>query len=132
MWHGLRIAAGIALLAVYGWLLSRPRPVLPGSPSRWQRLVYSGTLTVIVAIVLPLIALTLIFGVNLWAALIAGWIWVVGGGILGLGAAFLWELIARRFPEHLQEPVGRAIFWTFFVIGGLGLVLVAVSLWVTP
>jgi hypothetical protein len=132
MWHGIRIAAGVALLAVYGWLLSRPRPVLPGSPSRWQRIIYSGTLTVMVAIVLPLIALTLIFGVGLWAALIAGWIWVVGGGILGLGAAFLWELIARRFPEHLREPIGRVIFWTFFVMGGLGLVLLAIHLWISP
>jgi len=130
MLNGLRIAAGIVLLAVYGWLLSRPRPVLPGTPTRWQRFAYSGTLTVVVAIILPLIGLTLIFGMKLWTALIAGWIWVLGGGVLGLSAAFVWELAARRVPERLREPVGRVVFWTFFVLGGLGLLLLAMRFWI--
>ena len=132
MLTGLRIAAGILLLAVYGWLLSRPRPALPGSPTRWQRLAYSGSLTVAVAIVLPLIGLTLIFGTGLWAALVAGWIWVLGGGVVGLAAAFVWELLARRVPERVREPMGRVIFWSFFVVGGLGLLLLALRLWVGP
>jgi hypothetical protein len=129
MWTGLRIAAGILLLALYGWLLARPRPTLRGTPSRWQRLLMSGALTAVVAIALPLFALTLVFGTGLWAALIAGWIWVVGGGVLGLSAAFLWELVSSRVPERLREPLGRTIFWTFFVLGGLGLVLVTLRLW---
>lgn len=130
MWTGLRIAAGILLLVLYGWLLTRPRPVLRGTLTRWQRLLFSGAVTAMVAIALPLFALTLIFGSGLWTALIAGWIWVVGGGVVGLTAAFLWELVASRVPERLREPLGRTIFWTFFVLGGLGLVLVALRLWV--
>ena len=125
----LRIVVGILLLGVYGWLLTRPRPALRGTPNRWQRLVFSGAVTAVVAIALPLVALTLIFGIGLWAALIAGWIWVVGGGVLGLTGAFAWELVASRVPERLREPLGRTIFWTFFVLGGLGLVLVALRLW---
>jgi hypothetical protein len=129
MWTVLRIVAGVLLLVVYGWLLTRPRPSLRGTPSPWQRILFSGAVTALVAIALPLFALTLIFGLGLWAALIAGWIWVVGGGVLGLAGAFAWELIASRVSEHLREPLGRAIFWTFFVLGGLGLVLVALRLW---
>jgi hypothetical protein len=129
MWTGLRIATGILLLVLYGWLLTRPRPALRGAPTQWQRLLFSGAVTAVVAIALPLCALTLIFGTGLWTALIAGWIWVVGGGVLGLTAAFAWELVASRVPERLREPLGRAIFWTFFVLGGLGLVLVALWLW---
>jgi hypothetical protein len=129
MWTGLRIATGILLLVLYGWLLTRPRPALRGAPTQWQRLLFSGAVTAVVAIALPLVALTLIFGTGLWTALIAGWIWVVGGGVLGLTAAFAWELVASRVPERLREPLGRAIFWTFFVLGGLGLVLVALWLW---
>lgn len=129
MWVAFRIVAGVLLLAIYGWLLTRPRPTLRGEPSRWQRLLFSGAVTALVAIALPLVALTLIFGLGLWAALIAGWIWVVGGGVLGLAGAFAWELIAARVPERLRDPLGRTIFWTFFVLGGLGLVLVALRLW---
>jgi hypothetical protein len=92
--------------------------------------VFSGAVTAAVAIALPLVALTLIFGTGLWTALIAGWIWVVGGGVLGLCAAFVWELASSRVPDRLREPLGRAIFWTFFVLGGLGLVLVALRLWI--
>jgi hypothetical protein len=130
MWNGLRIAAGILLLVLYGWLLARPRPALRGAPTRWQRLVFSGAVTAAVAIALPLFALTLIFGTGLWTALIAGWIWVVGGGVLGFCAAFVWEFASSRVPDRLREPLGRAIFWTFFVLGGLGLVLVALRLWI--
>jgi hypothetical protein len=130
MWTGLRIATGMLLLVLYGWLLTRPRPVLKGTPTRWQQLAFSGAVTAAVAIALPLFALTLIFGTGLWAALIAGWIWVVGGGVLGLTAAFVWELVSSRVPDRLRDPLGRAIFWTFFVLGGLGLVLVALRLWI--
>ena len=130
MWIPLRIGIGLLLLAVYAWFLSRPTPVASPDDPRWRRLALSATATVLVAIGLPLLALSLLFGVALWKLLIAGWIWVLGGGALGLAAAFGWELVARRIPDRIREPAGRVIFWAFFVLGGLGLLLVAARFWV--
>lgn len=129
MWLALRIVSGVLLLAVYGWLLSRPRPAPRSEPTRWQRFLQSGVLTVVVAIGLPLAGLTLIFGTGLWKVLVAGWIYVLGGGMLGLGAAFLWELVSRRMEPDRRDTLGRVIFWTFFALGGLGLLLLAWRVW---
>lgn len=129
MWIPLRVIAGLLLLAAYAWFLSRPSPVAAPDDPRWRKLARSAAATVLVAIGLPLLALSLLFGVALWKLLIAGWIWVLGGGVLGLTAAFGWELVANRIPERIREPAGRVIFWVFFVIGGLGLLLLAVRFW---
>ena len=119
-------AIALVLLAAYAWFLSRPSPVAAPDDPRWRKLARSAAATVLVAIGLPLLALSLLFGVALWKLLIAGWIWVLGGGVLGLTAAFGWELVANRIPERVRDPAGRVIFWVFFVIGGLGLLLLAV------
>lgn len=126
MWIPLRVLAGLALLALYAWLLSRPVPVSSPDDPRWKRIGRSAAMTLVVAIGLPLAALTLLFGTTLWKVLVAGWIWVLGGGILGFGGAFAWELVASRMRPEVRDPAGRVIFWTFFVLGGLGLVLIAV------
>jgi len=126
MWIPLRIVAGVALLALYAWLLSRPAPVSLWDDSRWRRLTRSAAMTLLVAIGLPLAALTLLFGTALWKVLVAGWVWVLGGGLLGFAAAFGWEGVASRMRPEVREPAGRVIFWTFFVLGGLGLVLIGV------
>ena len=126
MWAPLRIIAGVALLALYAWLLSRP--VRVGSPDdpRWRRIARSAGMTVVVAIGLPLAGLTLLFGTSLWKVLLAGWVWVLGGGLLGFAAALVWDLGTSRLRPEIREPAGRVIFWTFFVLGGLGLLLIAI------
>jgi len=129
MWIPLRVIAGLLLLAAYAWFLSRPSSVASPDDPRWRRLALSAAATVLVAIGLPLVSLSLLFGVALWKLLIAGWIWVLGGGVLGLTAAFGWELVADRIPERMREPAGRVIFWVFFVVGGLGLLLLALRFW---
>jgi len=126
MWIPLRILAGIALLALYAWLLSRPAPVSSPDDPRWKRVISSAVMTLVVAIGLPLAGLTLLFGTALWKVLLAGWVWVLGGGLLGFGAAFIWELAASRMRPEIRDPVGRVIFWAFFILGGLGLVLIGV------
>lgn len=126
MWIPLRVIAGLALLALYAWLLSRPVPVGTPDDPRWRRFARSAGMTLIVAIGLPLAGLTLLFGTALWKVLLAGWVWVLGGGALGFSAAFIWELGSSRLRPEIREPAGRIIFWTFFVLGGLGLVLIGV------
>jgi hypothetical protein len=126
MWTPLRIVAGVVLLALYAWFLSRPVPVGGPDDPRWRRIARSAAMTLVVAIGLPLAGLTLLFGAALWKVLLAGWVWVLGGGVLGFGAAFIWELGTTHLRPEVREPAGRVIFWTFFVLGGLGLVLLAV------
>jgi hypothetical protein len=129
-WAATRVASGVGLLAVYAWRLSRPEPIATGDGTRWRRLAQASAMTVVVAVGLPLLALTLMFGSGLWRLLLAGWIWVLGGGLLGLSAAVVWEIASSRLPPATQERVGRVIFWAFFVIGGVGLLFLALHLWV--
>lgn len=129
MWIPLRVIFGLALLAAYAWFLSRPAPSPSPDDAPWRKIARSSVMTLLVAIGLPLVALSLLFGAALWKLLLAGWIWVLGGGILGLAAAFVWELVSTKLRPEVQEPAGRVIFWSFFVIGGLGLLLLAIRLW---
>lgn len=129
MWTAVRIAAGFLVMALYGWLLSRGRPALPAAPTRWQRLLHSGLLTLAVALGMPLAGLTLIFGTGVWTLLIAGWIYVLGGGVLGITVALVWERISKRMPTDRRDLIGRLLFWTFFAGGGLGLLLLSWRLW---
>jgi hypothetical protein len=126
MWTILRVAAGVALLGLYAWFLSRPVPVAGPDDHPWRRIARSAGMTLVVAIGLPLAGLTLLFGASLWKVLLAGWVWVLGGAALGFAAAFIWEKGTAHLRPEVREPAGRVIFWTFFVLGGLGLVLLAV------
>ena len=101
MWIPLRLLAGIALLVRYPRLLNRPAPVSsPGDPG-WRGIIFSAALTLVVAIGLPLAGLSLLFGTALRQVLLAAWVWVLGGGLLGFGAALFWE-VAAGWPLAAQ------------------------------
>jgi hypothetical protein len=117
-----KVAAAAVFFIAYYWLLDRHLARSRAGTSRMGRFLSLPPVFLVISVLIPIVGLIIILGAPVWRLLLAGWIWALGGGILGLSGALAVQLVEKRLPEHLRDPIERAVFWVFFVIGGLGLV----------
>ncbi|HEX9692300.1 MAG TPA: hypothetical protein VGA22_09410 [Gemmatimonadales bacterium] len=117
-----KVAAAVIFFVAYYWLIDRHLARSREGTSRFDRLLSLPPVFLIISVLVPIVVLIVILGAPAWRLLLAGWVWALGGGILGLSGALAVQLVEKRLPAHLRDPIERAVFWIFFVIGGLGLV----------
>jgi hypothetical protein len=121
MWT-IRVVAAIVFLFGYYWLLDSLTTHIAAADvdSRLRRLLSGRIAAGLLFVVVPLACLVLIVGSVVWKALLAAWIWALVGGGLGIGGALLVQVVEKRLPERMRDPVVRAVFWGFVIIAGLG------------